>query len=61
MSRRTIAAAFLAASFHVPAMAQIAPAPTIQQQFDAASAALDRQAWSEALRQYEALEGRELG
>jgi tetratricopeptide (TPR) repeat protein len=51
-----IAAAALLAGLSSAAGAQSPPAPSVQQRFDAATAALDAQNWEEALRQYEALE-----
>jgi tetratricopeptide (TPR) repeat protein len=51
------AALLMCAPAPVAAQAQ-AGQPTVQQQFDAASAALQRRAWDEALRIFEALEAR---
>jgi tetratricopeptide (TPR) repeat protein len=59
LNRSFIAAAALLAGFaDAGALAQAAPSPTVQQQFDAATAALDARDWEEALRLYEALEAR---
>jgi tetratricopeptide (TPR) repeat protein len=53
-----VAAAGLAIASPAAAQQAQPPAPTIQQQFDAASAALMAENWEEAVRQYEALEAR---
>jgi tetratricopeptide (TPR) repeat protein len=58
--RWTITAAALLLAALVPAAVAQTPAgqPSVQQQFDAASAALQQQAWDEALRVFETLEAR---
>ena len=52
---RVLVAAVLVLAPVAPASAQ---QPTIQQQFEAASTALDAEQWAEALRLFEALEAR---
>jgi tetratricopeptide (TPR) repeat protein len=58
MKRLLAAAALSTIAPLAPAAAQPVPAATVQQQFDAASAALEAANWEEALRQFEALEAR---
>src|SRR5579875_2668880 len=57
--RGIVGAAIVAAGLAGPSIAQTPTAqPTIQQQFEAASAALDADHWAQALALYQALEAR---